>query len=149
MAAVLVGLLSLSVAYGALAYSGRAPWPAGLPDLVSRNSLVPVDSADMLTVQPTPRFVGGFEGVASDLRFPSSDGVPDPTPPPPPVAEKATLTLAKGWHAGITASINGGKPVKLSQNASYKMEPGDYTVRFSLVTPDYRASRTLQAKLAA
>ncbi len=142
----IVGLLAAS--YTALATQNRVPWPEGFADLglIANLGLDPTENR--ILMQPTSAFHGQPEGAGSTLVFPTSEMVPEPVPPPPPVVEKASLTLAKGWHTGISASINGAKPVKLSGSLSYELEPGEYTVRYSLVTPEYQASRTLRTTLA-
>ena len=75
--------------------------------------------------------------------------VPEPEPPSPPIVAKANLTLAKGWHNAITASINGGEPTRLSSTTTLELPAGEYTIRYSLALADYQTSRSIRANLAA
>ena len=127
-----VVVVVLVTAYAVLASQGIVPWPAAGDAEMATPSVEPVVQE---LPPPAPEVVN--EEIAE----------PEPEPPPPPVIEKATLTLARGWHEGITASINGGSPLGLSQTRSRELEPGEYTIRYSLATADYQTSRTVRAQL--
>ena len=139
----------LIASYVGLASLDRVPWPTALPELGFIANLSNSDPADRIVLSPAERFEPRLAGAVSDLKFPTSEMVPEPEPTAPPVVAKATLNLAKGWHSAITASINGGEPTRLSRTATHELAPGDYTIRYSLVTGDYRTSKSVRANLAA
>ena len=141
-------MVLLVAAYAALASQALVPWHEDLPDLGFIPALDVKGRGGQIRVQPTDRFHGRSGMLATGLAFPASETVPEPEPLPSPVIEQATLVLAKGWHTGISASIDGANPVTLSRNASLILEPGEHSIRYALVTPDYRASRTLRVDLA-
>jgi len=117
--------------------------PTSPEDAKLAASTVESNSDDTPTAETDPSAVAATE--SSD---PQVEPVSEPAPPPP-VEEKATLYLGRGWHKGITASINRGEAFPLSRNRSFELEPGDHVIRYSLVTADYNTSQAVRVRLAS
>ena len=158
----------LATAYGVLASQGLVPWPETTDPAVALDSTVAdpspldleppateperqapteVDESLAATAETDEQVTPKLENNTSALGV--SEVEPEIESPPPPVIEMATLRLAKGWHDGITATINDGESVALNRARSREVEPGDHVVRYSLVTADYSSSQTLRIQLAS
>ena len=88
------------------------------------------------------------EEVAEPI--PTTQTLPDPEPVEPSEPEvvlPAKLVIDPGWHNAMTASIDGGTQIRLSERRSRELQPGRYSIRFSLTTPDYSDSRLVRVDL--
>jgi len=150
-AVVPLALVALAAtAYGVLAYQGLVPWPELFSQALDQPSeMLPPHAAVTPTAISEPQ-VAAPETAEPETNDLADEPLPELEPePPPPVIEDATLTLAKGWHNGMTVAVNGGEPMRLSRAQSLELPPGDYSLDFTLVTSDYRAIDSVRVTLGS
>jgi serine/threonine protein kinase len=139
----LAAILAAAVAgYGWMASRDLAPLPSW-----SETTTPPETLRSMPEESLEPPASESSEAEIPEPGIPSTASVVAPVVAP--VVADATVHLEGSWHDQTTVAIDGGKALRLSTARSHKIEPGDHTFAYSLVTPEYRVFETVRLALEA